>query len=754
MVISTVNQVIYNGDGINTAFPYTFRIIDSTDIHLLLIREDGLEVDITSDYYVDVVNSTVHYPGYAPGAEPPEENQPPKLQEGEKLEIYRKLPVTQEKDLGDKWPFYVIELGLDKLTMLIQDVYGWVGRNFLGMANNKWNAKGLPIANVGGPIEINDAATKDYVDRILTGIILDGDTRWVPVDNVAQLKAADIEEGQIAVTLGYHNINDGGAGVYNIRAAELGEQFDDGGTILLDNGNVAELITDKKGANIRQFGAVGDLTTDDTDAFYNALAYSDTVIIPEGTFTIDFRNITLSNKTIMGVRQRTSIIRQSAASANVPFGKVLQNCTIKNLMIRSVVNDTRTDILYFGYSDGNYDSYRNSVVEFVMFDCNGYVVPLHFRIMADDEDTPGDTQYGGCWLGRLSNIYINKCHTGLWFEYEPKVTAHLQWMTGFIAENINIYEPSYYGLRWDAISASSGYQGMWSYANIFRNIQVDVAGYHDGVTGMKIGHGMGLLINPVVFADVQPYEGHSNPVVYSIEFAQNGYPSQDKLSTRIIGGTLEGFPVNLEFAHMNIFNETNLSVRRYYNDPDQYFAKLDKSCINEVMHFDIFNPSFISTYCTLNNATAEYRSDYTGRYLYVKRTAAGQFGISITIPQAKLTTLKDIGANTVCAAFGNDTDVSQTEIANGIPGAYTMPSGYTYSNRVFNGNKNIACGYRMFDNTSFTGDGTITIHSKSNPTITYIKIYDIEWLCGFVGNYYLTERINSNGININTFATL
>lgn len=83
-----------------------------------------------------------------------------------------------------------------------------------------------------------------------------------------------------------------------------------------------------------------------------------------------------------------------------------------------------------------------------------------------------------------------------------------------------------------------------------------------------------------------------------------------------------------------------------------------------------------------------------------------------------------------------------------------MPNGYTYSNRVFDGNKNITCNYRMFDNTSFTGDGTITIHSKSNPTITYIKIYDIEWLCGFVGNYYLTERINSNGININTLASL
>lgn len=121
MVITDVNQVTYTGDGINTAWPFTFRIIEATDIRLIVVDTDGAETDITSDYYVDMVNSTVYYPGYAPGAEPPEADQPPVLQSGEKIIIYRSLPVTQEKDLGDKWPFNVIELALDKLTMLIQD---------------------------------------------------------------------------------------------------------------------------------------------------------------------------------------------------------------------------------------------------------------------------------------------------------------------------------------------------------------------------------------------------------------------------------------------------------------------------------------------------------------------------------------------------------------------------------------------------------------------------------------------------------
>lgn len=130
MVITDVNQVVYQGDGSTTAFPYTFTISEETvpipifgsaDLKLLLINSDGTEQAITSDYYVDILNKTVHYPGYAPGSEPPLANQPPKVQTGQKLVIYRELPVTQERDLGDKWPFNPIEKALDKLTMLIQD---------------------------------------------------------------------------------------------------------------------------------------------------------------------------------------------------------------------------------------------------------------------------------------------------------------------------------------------------------------------------------------------------------------------------------------------------------------------------------------------------------------------------------------------------------------------------------------------------------------------------------------------------------
>lgn len=312
MVITDVNQVVYQGDGETTTFPFTFRIIDATDVKLLLIDAGGTETDITSDYFVDINTNTVHYPGYAPGSEPAEADQPAPVQTGQKLMIYRKLPITQEKDMGDKWPFYVIELGLDKLTMILQDIWDWCGRclqvsrgqaadagddfdptipleagkvvigNDAGTGfssakallykNDGWDAEGQSISNVATPGNVKDATTKEYVDNLIDKLSVEAD-RYVVFNNVAAMKAADLPAGYNTRTLGYHDINDGGAGTYSIRGKVAGETEDGGSVIFLENGNVAELIIIDE-VNINQFGAVGDDVTDDNVAIVNAVTYA------------------------------------------------------------------------------------------------------------------------------------------------------------------------------------------------------------------------------------------------------------------------------------------------------------------------------------------------------------------------------------------------------------------------------------------------------------------------------------------------
>ena len=347
MVITNVNQVVYQGDGSTAAWPFTFAITQASDIRLLLIDSDGTETDIESDYYVDTASSKVYYPGYAPGAEPALADQPPKVQTGQKLVVYRELPITQERNLGNKWPFSLIELALDKLTMILQQIYGWWDRCLkisVGDAAAKPDfdmtfpieaGKTFRVKDDGSGFEVTEdpavamraaqdaqaaaeraqGAAEDAQEAAETAqgkaedakddaeeaqgkaedaqaaaeaiaSQVDLMARALVYDNVASMVAdTTLEVGQTTATKGYYSVNDGGASVYTIRAKDVADVDDGGSIIFLDNGNVAELITDGT-VNVKQFGAYGDNSHDDTDYIKAAFAYGKVIEFPMGWYLV------------------------------------------------------------------------------------------------------------------------------------------------------------------------------------------------------------------------------------------------------------------------------------------------------------------------------------------------------------------------------------------------------------------------------------------------------------------------------------
>lgn len=122
MINTSVNRVLYKGDGTNTAFPISFPFLDKKDITVARVSKDNETTELKEDYFIDDTSKTVHFPGYPPGEEKPEEERPQILQNGERLLIYRSITINQESSLGNVWPFDVIEDALDKITMIIQDL--------------------------------------------------------------------------------------------------------------------------------------------------------------------------------------------------------------------------------------------------------------------------------------------------------------------------------------------------------------------------------------------------------------------------------------------------------------------------------------------------------------------------------------------------------------------------------------------------------------------------------------------------------
>lgn len=94
-------------------------------------------------------------------------------------------------------------------------------------------------------------------------------------DNVASMKTAEnLVNGSYARTLGYYTKNDGGDGLYKIRNITNDDVVDNGSIIEIGDPEdhlVAELISSE--INVKQFGAYGDGTHDDTTAIQNAINY-------------------------------------------------------------------------------------------------------------------------------------------------------------------------------------------------------------------------------------------------------------------------------------------------------------------------------------------------------------------------------------------------------------------------------------------------------------------------------------------------
>ena len=159
-------------------------------------------------------------------------------------------------------------------------------------------------------------------------------------ENVASMKLDDtLQEGDMAITLGYYEKNDGGSGFYKIRNITNDDVIDGGSIIALDNTNlVAELITNGT-INIKQYGAKETVNShfenDISTYLEKCLNKYDKVYIPNGTYYLSSLTMNVSDKNLIGVGN-VNIYTNNAGlvfsgTSTEPYKNRVRELRIKNI---------------------------------------------------------------------------------------------------------------------------------------------------------------------------------------------------------------------------------------------------------------------------------------------------------------------------------------------------------------------------------------------------------------------------------------
>lgn len=324
MIPSSVNRVSYNGNGVTTEFSYGFKIIDATDIKVMTVSPLGVETVLTSDYYVDTVASKVHYPGYAPGAEEPVEEQPPILPTGWRLIIYREVPITQLTALDEHWPFKDIENMSDKLTIIAQQLLDAVNRSFKASESTTITGNITIPVSAGKSFRWNDAGT---------GLVVTEDpAKVLPLANAA-LAATEAARDALLLRPGYIAVEADLTNIDNV-AGDL-TNIDNCSTNILDISAVGSAIT--------KVTAVADNLTA-INAVKNDLTNID-IVAGDHTYVVALGGISTEVAGVYAIRSAVSAVDSNAANINTVSTYIMNvNAVAGNLTAINGVYNNSTNI--------------------------------------------------------------------------------------------------------------------------------------------------------------------------------------------------------------------------------------------------------------------------------------------------------------------------------------------------------------------------------------------------------------------------
>lgn len=197
------NRVVYDGDGTNTVFPFSFPVQFSTDLEVWLTDSLGNVTQLFTNFQVDMFNANVLYPTTGT----------PLAADGSTLTLLRVVPLTQDTIFTSQGPLPSIAIAnaLDKLTMAIQQLLEFIGSQCLQIPSNPSGSfsTALPtgVYTPGAAIVVNGSGNGfilSSVPTVATGarVYREGLTGTVDGTNKAFTSSQNFVSGAEEVFLG------------------------------------------------------------------------------------------------------------------------------------------------------------------------------------------------------------------------------------------------------------------------------------------------------------------------------------------------------------------------------------------------------------------------------------------------------------------------------------------------------------------------------------------------------------------------
>ena len=247
--------------------------------------------------------------------------------------------------------------------------------------------------------EINNKLDEMADSGQLTDIIAQylGLAGMIAFDTVADMKLAqNLVNGSKCRTLGFYSVNDGGGAYYKIRTVTNDDVIDEMTIIeVYDDLLVAELLEENE-MNVKQFGAYGDGTHDDTTPIQTAINSFKSITIPYGTYMTT--GVSLKDDSIINSKNATLKIIPN----NLTSYFVVQVTDVDNVSVLGKLNCI-----------GDKDTHTGSSGEYgmafgIMGSSNIYIEDLNLSYGWGDGLYIGNSES----LDNQNNIYINNvtCH--------------------------------------------------------------------------------------------------------------------------------------------------------------------------------------------------------------------------------------------------------------------------------------------------------------------------------------------------------